>query len=133
LGISSGSEARDLGGQIQFLGFVGSAFKLLGWKLYAMPVTTTSSNKGVAVCCFFLLTVLSLLCLPLAGLDGEGKKMDWAWRCGAGGGGSVSALVRVRGAVQCGDSSASSDALLPAGRGSVGKERLRWWSSCSSL
>jgi hypothetical protein len=84
LGFLPGSGAQDLGGQIQFLGFVGGASKLLRWKLSAVPVATTPSNKVVAVCCFFLLTVLALLYLPLAGLGGEGMEMDWAWRVDLG-------------------------------------------------
>jgi hypothetical protein len=55
--------------------------------------------------------------------------MDWARRCGLRGGGSLFALARVRGAEQCGVSSASSADLLPAGRGGVGLERLRRWRS----
>jgi hypothetical protein len=133
LGFLPGSGARDLGGQIQFLGFIDDASKLLRWKLSAAMVATTPSNKVVAVCCFFLLTVLSLLCLPLAGLGAEGMEMDWAWRCGLGGGGSLSAPAHVRGAGQGGVSSASSADLLPAGRGGVGLERLRRWRSCNSL
>jgi hypothetical protein len=70
-----------------------------GWlNLSVAPMTTTPLNKGAVVCCFFLLVVLAPLCLPLASHGGGGKKIDWAWRCGAGGGGSVAALAHVRGA-----------------------------------
>jgi hypothetical protein len=132
LGFLPGSGSLDLGDQIQVLGLCGGASRLLRWKLFAAPATTSPLNKDAVVGCFFLLTAFALLCLPLAGLGGGGKKMDLAWRCGVRSDRSVAALARVRGAWQRGASSSPSVLLLLASRGGVGKKRLSRRRSCSS-